>query len=176
MKKNLLRRIEIIEKEMSAAWSSRWQQQATLIYMSRICIPHFVAEIPADVQPGIAFAQALGYQTKEDYAQADPAELDRRFGQALEQLCAKFGVDLDRSSAPALSTAAEGMMHQLPTPSLNHLISDFVARPSLVLAFLADQREGRLTLHDGRFSWCLHLFAQLNARDHPPADPDHVPS
>jgi predicted phage terminase large subunit-like protein len=174
MRKRILRRVDVLEKEERSRKVDQQSFLATISFFCwRIVLAYYVGGLkPNDEDPGEAEARALNYESRNDYLGAlfegEKSEINRRFKDAARRLFAQAGLDFERSPPSALCDAFVRLVNQLPEPWLRWLQSNLQegchsapigTRSKIPLEFfcLQLQRSGRLT----KRSRNSRVFAQI---------------
>ena len=123
MRKQILRRLEALEKEHR----SRELSLNTARVYWKIVIAYHLGGLKSDELPNEAYARALKYRSMDDYLDAlikqDTSEFVQEFNDAFRRLFAKVGLDFDGTPPNVLFDAFDAMVNELPDQWLNWLRS-----------------------------------------------------
>jgi predicted phage terminase large subunit-like protein len=162
MRKRILSRVDVLEKEERSRKLDQQSSVATISFFCRkIVLAYYVGGLkPDDEDPGEAEARALNYESRDDYLDAlfngEKQDINKRFKNAARRLFAQAGLDFDRGPPSALFDAFVRLVNQLPEPWLRWLQSNLQegchsapigTRSKIPLEFfcLQLQRSGRVT-------------------------------
>src|SRR5262245_29689954 len=174
MRKRILSRVHVLEKEERSRKLDRQSSVATISFFCRkIVLAYYVGGLkPDDEDPGEAEARALNYESRDNYLEAlfigEKQDINKRFKNAARRLFAQSGLDFDRGPPSALFDAFVRLVNELPEPWWRWLQSNsqechsapFDTSSSMPLEFssLQAQRSGRVT----KLSRDSRVFTQIS--------------
>jgi hypothetical protein len=130
MRRRILRRLDVLEKEECSRSLRRQASLATISFFYwKILLAYYVGGLkPNDEDPGEAEARSLNYESRNAYLKAlfqgEKTEINKRFKNAARRLFAQVGADFDRSPPSVLFESFLRMANQLPEPWLSWLWSN----------------------------------------------------
>jgi hypothetical protein len=156
MRKRILSRVDVLEKEERSRKLDQQSSVATISFFCRkIVLAYYVGGLkPDDEDPGEAEARALNYESRDDYLDAlfngEKQDINKRFKNAARRLFAQAGLDFDRGPPSALFDAFVRLVNELPEIQSNSQechSARFGTRSNTPFEFFRLQlrRSGRLT-------------------------------
>ena len=130
MRKRILSRVDVLEKEERSRKLDQQSSVATISFFCRkIVLAYYVGGLkPDDEDPGEAEARALNYESRDDYLDAlfngEKQDINKRFKNAARRLFAQVGLNFDRSSPSALFKSFVRLLDELPQQWMNWLKSN----------------------------------------------------
>jgi hypothetical protein len=136
MRKTILRRLEVLEKQLRSREEKELSSLGgARVYIWIIVLAYYLGGLKSDGDPHEVRARALKYQSSDDHSEVilkvmhendikALSEINERYNDAYRRLFAKVGLDFDSAPPNVLFDAFVTMVNQLPEQWLNWLRSN----------------------------------------------------